>query len=237
MAEVESQHWWFVGRRAITRSFIVAMELPPKASILEVGCGTGGNLSLLAEFGLVSAFEMNEEALIIAQERMQNQCQISYGCCPEEIPFLNQRFDLICLFDVLEHIDEESITLLKLQSLLKDNGRMLITVPVHDWLFSNHDKFLHHKRRYSLNQFKQLIAKSNLTIERVSYFNFFLFPAAILTRVKEKLFNTHTGDRLPNKLTNTILKVIFISEKYFLRALNFPTGLSIICSIKKNKCP
>jgi len=233
MANVESQHWWFIGRRAVTNTFLDSMNLPPKASILEVGCGTGGNLPLLTEFGQVSAFEMNPQALIIAQERMASKCQINYGCCPEDVPFLNQRFDLICLFDVLEHIDDELQTLTQLQTILEEDGRLLITVPLHDWLFSNHDKFLHHKRRYSLNRFKDLILQSNLQIERISYFNFFLFPAAIMIRIKERLFNTHSGDRLPNKFTNTILKFIFTSEKYFLKYFDLPIGLSLICSVKK----
>jgi protein-L-isoaspartate O-methyltransferase len=45
MAETESRHWWFCGRRAILAQMIGALDLPSNSKILEVGCGTGGNLT------------------------------------------------------------------------------------------------------------------------------------------------------------------------------------------------
>src|SRR5665811_2607027 len=107
MAHTEEHHWWFVGRRAILASLISNMGLPNEAQILELGSGTGGNLSMLSDFGRVSALEMDPTARSIATEKTGGCFDIRAGFCPADIPFPTATFDLVCLFDVLEHIEED----------------------------------------------------------------------------------------------------------------------------------
>src|SRR6185503_1066313 len=104
MAETESNHWWFTGRRTILESTIGKLGLPEDARILEVGCGTGGNLEMLARFGRLSAMEMDAGAREIANAKTGGRFDVQPGRCPAGIPFEPQTFALICLFDVLEHI-------------------------------------------------------------------------------------------------------------------------------------
>ena len=108
MDKTESMHWWFTGRRAILSNILSGLNLPINAEILEIGCGTGGNLQMLAEHGEVSALEIDTNARQIASEKTNNAFNIKAGCCPDEIPFEPQSFDLICLFDELEHIDQDT---------------------------------------------------------------------------------------------------------------------------------
>jgi len=67
---------------------------------------------------------------------------------PTISPFSNKKFDLVCLFDVLEHVEEDLQTLSNVRALLGDGGRVLITVPAYQWLWSAHDEFLHQKAVY-----------------------------------------------------------------------------------------
>jgi SAM-dependent methyltransferase len=197
---------------------------------LEVGSGTGGNLQMLSAFGHVSAMEMDATARSLCLKKTGERFDVRAGFCPGNIPFDNQKFDLICMFDVLEHIDEDVQTLMALKALLTDGGRIIITVPAYRWLWSAHDEFLHHKRRYSSAEFRQKVASAGLHLARVSHFNTILFPIAALVRLKDRVFGnaTPTGGSVPFEPLNQLLTTLFGSERFFLKKMNFPFGVSLL---------
>ena len=236
MAETESSHWWFLGRRTLIAAMIKKLKLPPHAQILEVGCGTGGNLTMLSNFGDVYGLEMDPTALAIAAEKTHNRFDIRAGCCPHDIPFQNQRFDLICLFDVLEHIADDNATLLALKPLLSETGRIVITVPAYPWLYSTHDSFLHHKRRYLASPLGKQCVALGFKVIKLSYFNTILFPLAVAVRFKDKWLGNaaSTGTATPPKAINKLLLAVFAAERWVLAHGNLPYGVSLICILKAN---
>jgi SAM-dependent methyltransferase len=234
MAETESRHWWFSARRSIVSEMIERLSLAQDSEILEVGCGTGGNLATLARFGKVSAFELDANAREIAAEKPDHSCDIRAGKCPDKIPFHDQRFALICLFDVLEHIDKDTETLIALKRLLLKDGRILITVPAFQWLWSSHDEYLHHKRRYTAKQLRKTITDAELQPVKISYFNTILFPLAIIARLWDKMpgKSSVTGTSIPPGPINKIFRVLFGAERFLLKRFNLPFGVSLICVLK-----
>ena len=68
MAEIQQEHWWFKARREILSSAIESLNLKKGASILEIGCGTGGNIEMLKQHGQLSAIEMDQFAENIQRE-------------------------------------------------------------------------------------------------------------------------------------------------------------------------
>jgi SAM-dependent methyltransferase len=231
MADNESKHWWFVGRRRILESILSSLDLPQRAKILEIGCGTGGNLRMLSKFGVVSAMEMDAIAIDIAKEKVGDICDIRSGHCPDRIPTFTMKFDMICMFDVLEHIEKDVETMSAIKKLLSPRGCVVITVPAFQWLYGTHDEFLHHKRRYSADQIRKVTASSGLAICRVSYFNTLLFPLAVLARLKDRFFpgKQATGAGIPPALLNTMFKSIFGFEWNLLKHFNLPFGVSLLC--------
>ena len=150
MNSLEENHWWFVSRRKIIDQ--VLAKFVSKGDVLEVGCGSGGNFSLLAKYGSIDASELNQEAIENARNKnIANS--IKCNSLPEEEPFEGKKYDLVAMFDVLEHIDEDKKVIALLKNKLKDEGKLVLTVPAIKFLWSKHDEECHHKRRYNKKQF------------------------------------------------------------------------------------
>lgn len=235
MSKLEKTHWWFCGRRAIIKDIIIKYSKKINI-ILEVGSGTGGNLEMLSLFGKVKSFETNLKALEISKKGNNKNIETIYGSCPDEIPFEYEKFDLICMLDVLEHIKEDKTTLEKLSKKLSKEGLLIITVPAYQWLWSEHDKVNHHFRRYNKKAIIKII-KNNYKVLKISYFNFFLFPIALIFRILDIVKSKYNEDATnqPGRIINSILRLIFLSEKYLLRFSNLPFGLSILIVLKKRE--
>lgn len=232
-ARTEDHHWWFAGRRKILASFISTLPLPADAQILEAGCGSGGNLPMLSRFGKVSAFEYDDTARAVAVRR--NAGEVRQGSLPDGIPFAGKQFDVICLLDVLEHLEQDKGSLQALYSRLKPGGRLLLTVPAYMFLWSIHDVLHHHHRRYTCRQLSSLVRGAGFSVRRCSYFNFWLFPLIAMVRLMEKLLPPRNPAplQIPPAPLNTLLAVLFASERFLLRWINLPFGVSIILLAQK----
>ncbi|TDF66509.1 bifunctional 2-polyprenyl-6-hydroxyphenol methylase/3-demethylubiquinol 3-O-methyltransferase UbiG [Cupriavidus sp. L7L] len=234
MADTEASHWWFRGRRDILSTILTGMELPHKASILEIGAGTGGNLAMLARFGNVSAVEMDGTALRLARAKSHGAFDIRSGRCPDDMPFADHSFDLVCLLDCLEHIADDAGSLVCAGRLLKPGGAVLLTVPAYQWLWSRHDEFLHHQRRYSRHSLQALVARCGLRLDRISYFNTLLSPLAMAARVSDRLRGSDKaiGAGLPSPPVNGILHALFRTERHWLARGTLPFGISLMAIVR-----
>ncbi|NER38728.1 MAG: class I SAM-dependent methyltransferase [Oscillatoria sp. SIO1A7] len=233
MMALEETHWWFVARRSIIKRVIDKLALPESAEIFEAGCGTGGNLAMLADRGRVYAMELDETARLFASNL--KLAEVQSGSLPNDIPFPDRQFDLIVLLDVLEHIEEDSESLQALAKKLKPSGWLLITVPAYAWMWSKQDVILHHKRRYILPNLHQLVVSAGYKVHFVSYFNFFLFPLIAVIRLLQGLLGRGGNElTMPPKSINNTLISLFSKEGYLLDRLSLPFGVSIMLLAQKN---
>lgn len=232
----EANHWWFVGRRRIIETAIQRLiPLPKNPDILEAGCGTGGNLSLLSKFGALDAFEYDSVAREIATEK-SGVC-VPAGALPDDIPFEQKPYDMIGLFDVLEHIEDDQATLTQLATRLKPDGRILLTVPAMPWLWSRHDERHHHFRRYTRKSLQNTAAKAGVVVEKSFYFNTLLLPLAVGSRAVKSITNSDAADdSMPSSLVNEILTAVFSGEHHLVDRLRLPVGLSL-CAVLKTETP
>jgi SAM-dependent methyltransferase len=227
MAEAEERHWWFAGRRAIVENAIKSLHLPHDAEIFEAGCGTGGNLEMLARHGRLYAGELDDVARNYAIQR--KVCVIERCCLPDEIPFGEKQFDLIVLTDVLEHVPDDSGSLRALYQRLKPGGSLLLTVPAFPFLWSHHDEIHHHKRRYVRASLSRIVSDARFAIQFVSYYNTLLFPIVAGVRLGGKLRgNDKTDVSVPREPINQLLYGLFSSEKNVIGSLSLPFGVSLI---------
>lgn len=98
----------------------------------------------------------------------------------------DQSVDGLILLDVLEHVDDDHDFIGHLKLKLKPGGMMVVTVPAFQSLFSNHDLFLKHFRRYSLKDLTSLVSAHHFTITKAHYFYFSLFLVRLLSSGLEK---------------------------------------------------
>lgn len=233
MEQLETSHWWFLARRQIIEETIRRLVRPRDgACILEAGCGSGGNLEILKTFGDVHAFEYDEDARRVAT--MRAGVDIPFGALPDDLPFDGTQFDLIGLFDVLEHIEHDVECLVALRGKLADGGAIFLTVPAFQFLWSKHDERHHHFRRYSKASLKRAAARAGLVVDRSFYFNSFLFPAATAARaLKSIIGNDAPDDAMPAHLINSVLYRLFRAERHLLGRIPMPFGLSLGAILKE----
>jgi SAM-dependent methyltransferase len=227
MAELDELHWWYRGRRKVLNALIERnIKLPAKAHILEVGCGTGHNLKMLEQFGTVDGIEIDPEARAIAEKRLGRP--ISDSRLPDLPGIARGGYDLVAALDVVEHIDDDRATIAALASCLGPGGKLLVTVPAHQWMWSAHDELNHHKRRYSKRQLSALIEQSRLRLETIGYFNSLLFPLAVGARLAAKLTGGGGGDdKLPPRPVNYLFERCFAAERALIGTVPLPPGLSL----------
>lgn len=229
MAAKEADHWWFAGRRLVLRACIARLKLGAGARILELGSGTGGNLDLLKRFGAVMAVEMNAAARAISLARHQG-ADVRPGTLPHDLGLGGQLFDLVCLFDVLEHVEDDDAALRTARAHLAPGGALLLTVPAYKALFGPHDEQLHHKRRYESAELAAKLRDAGFRVEKLSHINAALLPAALAARLLDKRLRrpNPVGAKTPPGPVNALLARIFGAEAWILPHVNIPFGLSLL---------
>ncbi len=236
MARIEDQHWWFRGRRAIVKHALDRLALPGAVHILEAGCGSGGNLALLAQYGYVSACEPDASAR--AQAVSRGIGRVEEGALPHAIPFAQQHFDLIALFDVLEHVQEDTASLRSLYERVTPDGHLILTVPAMPWLWSRHDVMHHHFRRYTRRSLRRVVEAAGFHITFITYFNVWLFPLIAMVRVVERLLPataSSVGGHVPHPFINAWLYRLFSSERVFQGIIRPPFGVSLLAIASRKR--
>jgi SAM-dependent methyltransferase len=237
MKELEKKHWWFVGRRFFLKNILDKFLLDKNAKILEVGAGTGGNIELLNNYGKVTVLDKSDLAL---DEIRKNHPNIETLRCDfplkEGIPF-KDKYKLILMLDVLEHISDEQEALRQAGQMLDEGGVVVIFVPAYQFLFGPHDEHLHHLRRYSKKQLLSAVVRSGFIVQDAGYFNTILFPLAVLVRMLERFFKhkKHKTSGLP--VFNSLYRFLFNLEIWAYKKMNFLScyGLSV-CVVFRQPC-
>jgi SAM-dependent methyltransferase len=226
MAEIDGEHWWFAARRDIVASLIKRQAKSGPLRILEVGCGTGSNLALLQQYGQVDAIEPDDPARALAEHR--SGIRVQGGLLPDGVQLKDGAYDLIVLFDVLEHIPDDRGTLAALRSKLAPGGRLMVTVPAAPWMWSAHDLAHHHQRRYTARSLTSVFQEAGFRVRYRSHFNTVLFPLIAAARIAGRLFKRDGGDdAIPPKPLNRLLRGLFGAERHLVGRAALPFGVSL----------
>ncbi|ONH56719.1 Methyltransferase domain-containing protein [Pseudomonas cedrina] len=228
LGDAINDHWYYSSKVKAVEKFLGET---PINTILDIGAGSGFFSKHLLQH--TSA----KEAWCV---------DISYASESDEI-YLDKPLylrksiqtidvDLVMLMDVLEHVDDDIGLLKEYVEKVPSGATFLITVPAFKFLWSGHDDFLEHKRRYTLLQMESVVEASGLELKKGAYFFGGVFPIAAALRLADR---SQSKARIPksqlaqhSRFTNALLKGICDLE---LPIMNFNrvAGLSVFCVAQK----
>ncbi len=227
IAQIESWHFWFVARRDLI-SRLLSRWLPNSpANILDVGCGTGMMAESLARSGhRVVGIDAWGEAFFRASGRGP-AAKFLRGDATT-LPFSEDLFDAVLLLDVMEHTDDV-VLLSEVRRVLHPGGTLLLTVPAIAWLWSYRDEAAGHLRRYGSLQLRDVLEQSGFRVCWVRYFNAFLMPVALITRlVGRKTPRLRDAEEKPGSILNRILTLVLRTDARLSDWLALPWGTSLV---------
>lgn len=246
MHALETDYWWFVGRRRIVQTLLehTVPRLPsPTLRLVDIGCGTGANLPMLRDAvglqGGVVGVDFSPLALRFAREQLKDLAGVglSQGDAMQ-LPLRDGCADCVTMLDVLEHLSDDGRALSEVARVLKPGGALILTVPAYGHLWSAHDEALHHFRRYEKHQLRARLREAGLKVDKLSFAMSLLPPAAYLWR---HLVLPHLPKRprdatrhsqgavlpsLPAPLNEAMIRVLEAEGRLLLRRpLRFGTSL------------
>lgn len=240
--QLEEQHWWFASRRDAVYDLVQSRQLPTSAAILEIGCSGGPLMQRLRGAGYtdLTGIDVSSPAIELAQARGVANVSVMDGAALE---FADARFDLVIASDVLEHIEDEGRALREWTRVLKPGGQLLVFVPAHSYLWSEHDVVNHHFRRYSRAGLVAALARAGLHTSRSSFWNAALyFPTAALRLGRRLVSGPVSAVQKPGATgdlhhfagpANAVLLGWVKLENRLLRHLNLPLGVSVFALAQK----
>ncbi|HET7419905.1 MAG TPA: class I SAM-dependent methyltransferase [Candidatus Dormibacteraeota bacterium] len=239
---VEDRHFWFRARnRAIVTVFDSIREhLAPGYRVLEVGCGTGNVLRALhaaAIGGNVVGMDVHLEGLRYARRRAGFLKLVGGDLWH---PPFSVGFDVVGVFDVLEHIDDDVAALRALGRVLRAGGTLFLTVPADPKLWSYFDLASHHKRRYVEDELRSKLVEAGFSVEYLTPYMSVLRPfmslgrrAAVLRHADphtaEAAWEVAAADLRVRPVTGTMFELLLRYELGFLRRYRrVPSGTSLL---------
>ena len=236
-APLERDHWWFRARRLILRDLLARLKWPPQPKILEVGVGPGYNL--LEIYPSDARLEGAEPDPTLAGLAASRGTAPVFNASIDQLPSEIQEgsYDGVTMFDVLEHIPDDAHALQIVNRKLKPGGRVALSVPAYMWLWGQQDIVNQHCRRYTMTEVRRKLQTAHFTIERMTYFNTFLFlPIAVvrlISRFSRQAYKAEGDFAYVRRSSNALLFTLFGAERFALRYLHFPFGVSIFAVARK----
>lgn len=250
MDAIEARHWWFRGKRRLLAPLVRRMlggasqqARKGRRHVLELGCGTGGNLAHFAPAHPDVAFvgvDFDQAACAFARDK----------CAPDgtrllrgdglALPLATGSVDGALALDIVEHFDDDLAVCTELLRVLRPGAEIVLSVPAWPALWSPHDEFLHHKRRYRPAELAALLDRTGFERIETRGFNFLLLPPIWLVRRLKARGQARSGGApegtdffdLPRPL-NALLAGLFAIEAALVRALPIRWGVSIMVRARK----
>jgi SAM-dependent methyltransferase len=228
IATVEDDHWWYRGTRALMAE-LLAPWLTGGRTILDAGCGPGGNGAWLAAHGTVMGVDRSTDALHFVRTRRPGT--IPAQASVTALPFADQSFDVAVGITLLYAVEDDTAAVAELARVLRPGGALLLFEPAFATLRRAHDRTVHGRRRYRRPGLVQLAEHAGLRVRRATYaYSFLAPPAAVLglaERVRPPAAEPPRSD-VDRRALDRVLEPLAIAERRWLVHHDVPFGTSAV---------
>jgi SAM-dependent methyltransferase len=237
--ELGEGYWWLAGKYRIVADLArAAFEAPvgPPARVLDLGCGPGNFLDMLAPFGRTYGTDFSVDALRYCSRRGHSRLATADF---HDLPYRDDSFDLVSCIDVLEHLRDDRRAAAELARVLAPGGLLVMTVPAYQFLWGDHDELYGHFRRYRVSGLKRRLGEAGLEVLRATYFEPLYLPPLWIYRKWKRIWSRGSGleqrddfVRIGPRL-NHLLTEALAAERFVLRRVNLPFGVTIAALARK----
>lgn len=232
----EATHFWFRGFRAFVAPVLEEIAAGrPELRLIDCGCGTGNNLSLLKPHGRTFGFDLTREGAQRALRTGRPAVQADI----ERIPYQSDTFDIATSFDVVQSVPDDRAALREMARILKPGGYAVLNVSALELLRADHAEVWNELRRYTPASAGRLVGDAGLQVVRISFVFASLFPIMLSVRLWQRMmrpFREPQGDselEVPPEPINAALTWLVEREAALSRRLPMPIGSSVLIVAKK----
>lgn len=236
MLALEKTYWWHVAkRRLVQKAMSLNGNLSKHMKVLDSGCGAGAMVRELSQH-TSSVFGADGSKLALEFCRRQGLKNIMLVDFEKRLPHRREYFDAVVCLDVLEHINDDRGLLKEFAYILKDGGKLYLTVPAYQFLWSYWDDTVGHKRRYRKNSLIELMESVGLKALSSTYFYSFLLPVIIVFRLVKALIKNKNTDyvSVPQPINDFLLAFCAIERK-IIEMVSIPFGMSIFIVAERKR--
>ncbi len=225
------EHWYYLAKGRALTTFLGDVKT---SEVLDVGAGSGIFSRRILDAGIAEKAVCVDPGYNRERTDRYNGKPIAFVHQVEAVPQ-----SLILMMDVLEHVDDDVALLKAYGDLMPDDGQVLITVPAFQFLWSGHDVFLEHRRRYTIGTIEEVVRKAGLEPVKSRYFFGLLFPAVALIRLVKGVFYKQGTMKAKSEMAvapdwlNKALIFVHDLERPTLFKINRLAGLSVFCLCRK----
>lgn len=230
LERVEGRHWYYAGKRAFVRDWILRLRPPrPRDELLDCGAGTGRFALEMQSSCQTRVLDDHAEALEILRRKFP--ADRVHALESARLPLDDGAVQYLTALDVLEHIPDDVAAVTEFARVLTTGGLCVVTVPADMALWSDWDEVLHHQRRYDRPGLRRLFVGPEWELLHVNYTNVLAYPAVWAIRRWRRWFPAAPGaaraeDQIPPGPINALLRWSF--RWLAMWRLPLPFGVSLL---------
>lgn len=236
--ELERDNWWFSGMRSIFDRHFKRLGLHgAPQQVLDMGCGTGVWTEQLGNLGMAIGLDYSREALAFCGNRKLSPLLQASACA---IPIRANTSTMVTAFGLVEHVEDDRKMLEEMYRVCRPGGYVFLLTSAYQFLWSYHDDFVHHKRRYLRSELTERVREAGFDVCKASYVNSILFPGIAAIRLLQRLpfLRPKRAEEVTDIFDvrgtlNRALRYVLEMEAFFMQFISFPFGVGLLCIAQK----